>query len=84
MAFNSCRIPIPGSDVAYIYHGGDKGPAEHIVAMRRGRFFKISATVPENDGKSRMLSVAELAHQFRNAVSLADLDASNKYDCALA
>ena len=109
MAFNSCRIPAPGSDVAYIYAtsnaaaDGEDSRLDHIVVMRRGCFFSVNTTVPvagsargaacEAEGETkaadshrdgsggaggalRPLTVAELAHQFRNIVMIADLDAS--------
>ena len=77
MAFNSCRIPAPVSDVAYIYGVGNRDAAadslSHVVVVRRGRFFKLDTTLG-----ARSMTVAELAHQLRQVVWLADLDISQK------
>lgn len=51
MIFNSCRIPMVGADVAYIYNSASGTKNNHIVVFRRGHAFRIDITV-----ESKLLS----------------------------
>lgn len=60
--FDACRVPDKPSDWAVTYaKGDDNGISGHIIALRRGRFWKIPAVV---DG--RLISTWELEAQLQH------------------
>ncbi|KAL2219477.1 carnitine acetyl transferase [Thermoascus aurantiacus ATCC 26904] len=61
--FNCCRIPAPGADYPKKYPPQEN---EHIVVVRKNRFFKVPVVV---DG--RQLNTSELQRQFERIYQVA-------------
>lgn len=70
--FGTCRVP--GRDVDVIKHMHEA--SNYIVAVRRGRFYKIHTR--RIDQGNRLLSPAELAHQFRLITEHANIDSASR------
>ncbi|CAH7667076.1 carnitine palmitoyltransferase II [Phakopsora pachyrhizi] len=62
--FNSCRFPEKPSDSAKRF---DPLRNNHLIVIRKGRFFEVSTVKPNGD----WLSESELESQFRKVIELA-------------
>lgn len=68
--FNACRIPHRGSDTYRIF---DPARHNHVVVMRRNRFFRLEMLTPRGD----VLSFRQLSAQLEQIVRLAASDAAH-------